>query len=186
MTRTTEENRSRQILVGGLILLVIALSVCGALIGSRYQQGLVGEWVSLMVGIMTTPFFMEASFVILGFTVVISINTWRRSKDGDELVYLEQVKDVDADGLPDHASWAVYSKPPLAGEVPSRLAQAEGALEIGDFEAAGEWIGSMSKEELNHPDCFRLRIALAEATGRSELARQLRIELTALMNRNDT
>lgn len=185
MTRTTVENRSRQILIGGLILLGITLSVCGALIGSRYQQGLFGEWVSLMVGIVTTPFFMEASFVILGFTIVISINTWRRHKDGNELVYLERVEDSDAVGLPDHASWAVYSKPPLAGEVPSRLAQAEGALEIGDFEVAGEWIGAMSKEELNHPDCFKLRIALAEATGRGELAQQLRMDLAALRDRGD-
>lgn len=180
MTRTSEENRSRQILVGALILLGVTLSICGALIGSRYQKGLFGEWVSMMVGIMTTPFFMEASFVILGLIIVISINTWRRRRDGDELVYLERVEDADAAGLPDHASWAVYPERPLAGEVPSHLAQAEGALAIGDFELAAEWIGAMSKDELNHPDCYEVRIALAEATGRIELAGQLRTELATL------
>lgn len=184
MTRSTEENRTRQILMGGFILLAITVSVCGALIGSRYQQGLIGEWVSLMVGIMTTPFFMEASFVILGLIIVISINTWRRRKEGDELVYLERVDAADAAGLPDHASWAVFAKQPLAGEVPSRLVQAEGALAIGDFESAADQLGAMSQEQLNHPDCLQLRIALAEATGRNELAEELRIELAAVRYRS--
>jgi hypothetical protein len=38
---------------------------------------------------MSTPFFMEASFVILGFLIVVSLNTWRRHKAGDEFVTIE-------------------------------------------------------------------------------------------------
>lgn len=180
MTRATEENRGRQILVGGLILLGVTLSVCAALIGSRFQQGLIGEWVSLMVGIMTTPFFMEASFLILGIIIVISLNTWRRRKEGDELVYLERVEGSDAAGLPDHASWAVYADKPLDGEIPSRLAQAEGALAIGDYALAAEWIAAMPREELGSLAAYELRIALAEATGRKDLARHLQDEMKAL------
>lgn len=179
MTRTAEENRSRQVLVGVVILLVISLSVCGALIGSRYMSGLLGEWLSLMIGIMTTPFFMEASFLIIGLIIVIGLNTWRRRKDGEELVYLERVDDAAVSGLPDHASWAVYERAPLQGEVPSLLIQAEGALAIGDHALAAELIGAMSGEEMKYPAVYELRIALAKDTGREDLARQLQAELAA-------
>lgn len=176
MTRTADENRSRQVLIGVAILLVISLSVCGSLIGSRYMTGLLGEWISLMIGIMTTPFFMEASFVILGLTIVIGLNTWRRRKEGDELVFLERVDEASTPGLPDHASWAVFDHPPLQGETPSLLAQAEGALAIGDHSLAAELIGGMSTEEMKHPAVYELRIALAKATGRDDLALRLEAE----------
>lgn len=182
MTRTAEENRSRQVLVGVAILVVITLSVCGALIFSRYMTGLLGEWLSLMIGIMTTPFFMEASFLILGLIIVIGLNTWRRRKEGEELVFLERVDDAAASGLPDHASWAVYERAPLQGEVPSLLIQAEGALAIGDHAVAAELIGAMSGEEMKLPAVYELRIALAKATGREDLARQLQAELAATID----
>lgn len=185
MTRTAEENRSRQILVGVVILVVISLSVSGALIGSRYMTGLVAEWLSMMIGIMTTPFFMEASFAILGLIIVIGLNTWRRSKEGDELVFLDRVDDASASGLPDHASWAVYEKAPLQGEVPSLLIQAEGALAIGDHDSAAELISAMSGEEIKLPAVYELRIALAKATGREDLALQLQAELAATAQGGD-
>lgn len=185
MTRTAEENRLRQTLVGVAILLVISLSVCGALIGSRYMSGLLGEWLSLMIGIMTTPFFMEASFLILGLIIVIGLNTWRRRKEGDELVYLERVDDAAAAGLPDHASWAVYERAPLQGEAPSLLIQAEGALAIGDHALAAELIGAMSGEEMKNPAVYELRIAMAQATGREDLARQLQTEWAAVSRSGD-
>lgn len=179
MTRTAEENRSRQILVGVVILVLISLFVCGALIFSRYMTGLLGEWLSLMIGIMTTPFFMEASFLILGLIIVIGLNTWRRRKEGEELVFLERVDDASASELPDHASWAVYERAPLQGEVPSLLTQAEGALAIGDHDSATELISAMSGEEMKLPAVYELRIALAKATGREDLARHLQAELAA-------
>jgi hypothetical protein len=186
MTRTAEENRFRQVLIGVGILLVISVAVSGSLIGSRYMTGLLGEWLSMMIGIMTTPFFMEASFVILGLVIVIALNTWRRRKDGDELVYLERVDEASAPGLPDHASWAVYDHPPLQGEVPSLLVQAEGALAIGDHSLAAELIGAMSTEEMKHPAVYPLRIALAKATGRDDLARKLEAEAPALGQAGDS
>ncbi len=132
----------------------------------------------MMVGVMTTPFFLEATFIFIGLVLVFAINHWREKRDGDEFVYLEQVEEPDAPvGLPDQAKWAVYPKKPLPGEVPSLLAQAEGALAIKDYEAAAEWIGAMSEEELKQPETLYLRLELAKATGHSELARQLENEL---------
>jgi hypothetical protein len=185
MTRLAEENRSRQLFVGVAILLVISLCVCGTLIFSRSMTGLLGEWLSLMIGILTTPFFMEASFVILGLVIVIGLNTWRRRKEGEELVYLERVDDAVASGLPDHASWAVYDRVPLPGEVPSLLVQAEGAMAIGDHALATELIGAMSGEEMKLPAVYELRIALAKATGRENLAGQLQAELEEALRHRD-
>ena len=106
--------------------------------------------------------------------IVIGLNLWRQHKDGDEFVYLEQVAgpDVPKD-LPDHAKWAVYREKPLEGEEMSRLTLAEGAFAIGDYPAAAECIGAMSRDELQQPDTLRLRLALAEATGRDDLVAHL-------------
>ena len=183
MTRTSEENRTRQIIIGSAILVVLTIVVCGALIGSRYLPGLLGEWIGMMIGVMTTPFFMEASFVILGLIIVIAINTWRRNRDGDELVFLERVDSPEGQGpLPEHASWAVYRKKPLTGEVPSLQVQAEGAVAIGDYDAAAELIGAMSEAEIKDPEILKLRLSLAEATGKADLAKQLAADLKSHEN----
>ena len=178
MTRTHDE-RVKQVAIGASILMVLTVGVSGLLTGWRLLPGLLGEWVGTMIGIMTTPFFMEASFVILGLVIVIGLNLWRRHKDGDEFVYLEQVAgpDVPKD-LPDHAKWAVYREKPLVAEEMSGLALAEGAFAIGDYSAAAECIGAMSREELKQPETLRLRLALAEATGRDDLVAQLQTEIS--------
>jgi hypothetical protein len=178
MTRADDDNRARQLAVGVGILVILTVVVCGVLIGWRYLPGLLGEWIGMMIGVMTTPFFLEASFVIIGLTVVVAINHWRQKRDGDELVYLEQVDGPDVPpGMPEHAKWAVYRQQPLAGEIPTLRAQAEGALAIGDFDSAAEAIAAMTDAELKTPETLALRIELANATGRSGLAGLLEAEL---------
>ncbi len=83
------ESRGKQFLVGGTILLVVAVVVISLLLFWREIPGVLGESVGKVVGIMSTPFFMEASFVILGFFIVVGLNTWRRHKEGDEFVAIE-------------------------------------------------------------------------------------------------
>lgn len=177
MVRVSDE-RVRQIAVGAGILTVITSMVAGMLMGWRHLPGLLGEWVGTMIGIMTTPFFMEATFVIIGLVTVISINHWRQHKEGDDFVYLEQVAGPDAPkDLPEHAKWAIYKDKPLEVVIPSLLAQAEGAFAVGDFSAATEWIGTMDHGELRQPETLRLRLELAQATGRTDLAKQLEEEI---------
>ncbi len=176
-----QDERMKQVAIGVSILVVLTVVVTGLLMGWRLLPGLLGEWVGTMIGILTTPFFMEASFAILGLVTVISLNHWHQRKDGDDFVYLEQVTGPELPkGLPEQAKWAVYREKPLAGEDPSLLAQAEGAFAIGDYPAAGEWIGAMSHHELKQPTTLRLRLDLAKATGRDDLARQLENELRQL------
>lgn len=174
----TEDNRVKQVVIGASVLIVIGVVVPGALVGWRFLPGVVGEWLGTIMGILTTPFFMEASFVILGLVIVVTLNHWRRIKDGDEFVYLEQVDGPDAPkDWPDQANWAVFREKPLDAVVPSLLEQAEGAFAIGDFEATAEWIGAMDPAELKQQDTLILRLELARATGRGELIKVLEDEI---------
>jgi hypothetical protein len=168
------DERVKQVAVGVIILVTLTVVVAGTLLGWRLIPGLVGEWVGMMIGIATTPFFMETSFAILGLVTVIALNIWRRRKEGDEFVYLDL---VDAPNppqpLPEHAKWALYREKPLELEKPSLLAQAEGAIAIGDHAAAAEWIAAMDQEELKRPETLRVRLELARLTDRTDLVARL-------------
>ncbi|MEO8615883.1 MAG: hypothetical protein ABI600_12140 [Luteolibacter sp.] len=166
----TDDERVKQVAVGAGILILIGVIVPSTLVGWRYLPGLLGETVGTIIGVMTTPFCMEATFVVLGITIVIALNNWRRFKDGDDFVYLEQIDGPDAPGdLPDQARWAVYREKPLDPVAPTLLEQAEGAFAIGDYGAAVEWIGAMERAELMQQDTLSLRLQLARATGKTEL-----------------
>jgi len=172
------DERVKQVAIGVGILMMLTVAVPGMLLGWRAFPGLLGEWLGTIIGIMTTPFFMETTFVILGLVIVVGLNSWRRRKDGDEFVYLEQVSGLDVPThLPDHAKWAIYLEKPLDREKPSLLAQAEGALAIGDYSAASEWIGAMDAIEMRQLATLQLRLELAKATNRAELVEFLEHEI---------
>ncbi|MCB1133455.1 MAG: hypothetical protein KDN05_20210 [Verrucomicrobiae bacterium] len=176
--KSRSDSRFREIAPGAAVLLVVTAIVCGTIYGWRLLPGLLGEWIGFMVGLMTTPFLLEFSFLCLGLFLVLAINHWRRSRDGDDFVVLEQVTDGDAN-LPDHARWAVYRKDPLPGETPGLLAQAEGAFAVGDTPAALGFLAEMTTEELHRPETLRLRIELARSAGNEVLATKLERELAS-------
>ncbi len=177
----THDERAKQVAVGAGILIGLALIISGALVGWQYLPGILGEWVGSMIGIMTTPFFLEASFIAIGLLIVISLNIWRRHKEGDELVYLEEVTGPGIPkNLPDQAKWAIYREAPLVATEPTPIEQAEGALSIGDFAAAQEWLASLEPGELGQPEVLEIRLKLAEATGRTDLASDLKREIQNL------
>ncbi|RYD26296.1 MAG: hypothetical protein EOP87_22970 [Verrucomicrobiaceae bacterium] len=155
------------------ILLTLAIVVPGLLLTWRLLPGLLGEWIGMIMGVLTTPFIMETSFLILGLVIVILINHWRQQREGDDFVYLEQVTgpDVPKD-LPDQAKWAVYREMPLEVGQISLRDRVEGALAIGDHEASGQWIAAMDAKELDQPEVLALRRDLALATGKVELAEE--------------
>ena len=88
-------------MVGALIMLLVSGAVVGMLLGWRFIPGWVGESVGTLVGIMSTPFFMEASFIVLGLVIVLALNIWRRRRDGDELVFLDEKPGGAEKGAPD-------------------------------------------------------------------------------------
>lgn len=173
-----KDERVRQVAIAASFFGTLSVAVIGFWIGWKQLPGVVGEWLGLIVGIMTTPFFMETSFIILGLVTVIGMNIWRRNKEGDEFVYLEQVAGPGVPAnLPDQAAWAIYREMPLTAETPTPLTMAEGAFAIGDYAVASEWISKLSRAELKQPATLRLRLDLARATGRTELVAALEKEI---------
>ncbi|WP_193211547.1 hypothetical protein [Luteolibacter marinus] len=167
--------RARQVAVSIMILGGIAGIFVLVVLG-RHLPGLPGEFFARVAGVITTPFLMEASVCFLGLIIVMLLNHWRRVRDGDELVYLDEIEDA-PDDLPPSAKWAVYREQPLAPENPTAADLLEGALAIGDHESAIEALASMDDTERHQPEIMKLRIALAKATGKEELARRLESEL---------
>lgn len=171
------DERVKQVGVGlGMIALVILL--LAAVWFGRFLPGLPGEWFERLLGLITTPFIMEGSFALLGLCLVIGLNLWRLHREGDEFVYLEEVKDAPAN-LPDQAHWAVYRQAPLPGEEPPVADRLEGALAIGDHPAALELLAELSDAERSTPEILALRLRLARETGHRELAERLERELQA-------
>ncbi|MEI8037249.1 MAG: Hpt domain-containing protein [Verrucomicrobiota bacterium] len=109
MTRVDNDNRVKQIAVGVGILTVLTVAFCGTLVGWRHVPGLAGEWLGLIVGVMTTPFLLEASFVILGLTVVLVLNSWHRRRSGDDWVELDPSQFLPCAGPGDGGSMAAMS-----------------------------------------------------------------------------
>ncbi len=172
-----KDERVKQVVVGAGVLMTIAVLVPSALVGWRLVPGIWGEWLGMVIGLMTTPFVMETTFVILGIVLIITINHWRRIKEGDDFVFLEQIDAQDAPkDLPDHAKWALYREKPQDPIALSLLEKAEGALAISDYAMATQWISEMDSTELKQVETLNLRIELAEATGKTELFAELKAE----------
>jgi uncharacterized membrane protein len=174
---TRDLQRWKQISTGVAVVGVVSLFLA-LLFSGQFLPGAVGEAFGLMAGVMTTPFFMETGLFIIGFSVVILLNHWRQVREGDEFVYLEQVKDAPAD-LPNQARWAIYKEKPLDAAVVSARDQLEGALAIHDHDAALQILAEMPDEERATAEVVKMRIELARATGLTELAKRLEASLGA-------
>lgn len=153
----------------------MALGFVALAIGAHFP-GVAGEFFARILGILTTPFILESSLFILGFVVVLTLNQWRQMREGDEFVYLEQVTDSAAN-LPDQARWAIYGSKPLEPGTVSSTDLLEGAVAIGDHAEAVNILAGMSDSEREQAEVLRLRLTLAEATGKTEIAEELRRKL---------
>lgn len=174
------DERTRPILLGAGIILGVGLLLILLWMGT-FLPGAAGEIISQILGTMFTPIFLEFSFFFVGVVVLILVNTYQRKRDGEELVYLDEVKGPDVPGdMPDKARFAIYEQPPLPGEVPSVLDQIEGALAIGDLEQAATMLADLDEEVLHHPRVLFLRLDLAKKTGHDELANTLEAQIAAL------
>lgn len=82
--------RRRQLIAGISLIIGITIVLCTALSSWGYLPDVLAEWLGLMIGVATSPFFMELSCLIVGFILIISINQWRNQRDGDEFVTLAE------------------------------------------------------------------------------------------------
>lgn len=81
-----QDERIKQAATAAAILFLIACGVIALWIGSLHLPGPPGEFLRMIVGIMSTPFFLEASFVITGALVVMVVNAISRHREGDDFV----------------------------------------------------------------------------------------------------
>lgn len=161
----------------GLGAIFVVCLIIAVIWHGRHLPGFVGEWFATVLGIITTPFLMEASFIALGLLIVMIINHWRMRREGDELVYLDQAEGPGSELLPESARWAVYEGDAPASDSPDLLTRLEGAMEIGDHDSAVELLGEMDESERSSAAVLELRLRLARETGKTELAERLRAML---------
>jgi hypothetical protein len=86
-----KDERVKQVAIGAVLLAGLTGGMVTLLLGWRQVPGVLGEWLGMVVGIMSTPFFLEASFVLVGVLVVMVVNAVRRHREGDEFVALEDL-----------------------------------------------------------------------------------------------
>ena len=92
MFHLADNERAKSIILGSVLLMAVGLVFSAILVTWRLLPEVLADWIGTMVGIMTTPFFLEASFIFIGLTIVVAINHWRQKRDGDDFVEIE-VKD---------------------------------------------------------------------------------------------
>lgn len=90
------DERKKQVVVAASILAGMAAAFI-LIVAGRRLPGLAGEFFAKVAGIITTPFLMETSVCIFGFIIVMLLNKWREARDGDELVYLDELEQAAAD-----------------------------------------------------------------------------------------
>ncbi|MEO0016847.1 MAG: hypothetical protein RLZZ522_130 [Verrucomicrobiota bacterium] len=100
MTLRGDDERVKQVAIAIGILLAVAGGVVALWLGWRLVPGPAGEFMGMIVGILSTPFFLEASFVGLGVLIVMMINAVRRHRDGDDFVTAEHLDARRASGPP--------------------------------------------------------------------------------------
>jgi hypothetical protein len=86
-----DDERVRQVGIAAGILLAVACGVVLLWLGWMRVPGPIGEFLGMVVGIMSSPFFLEGSFVVLGVLIVMVINAVRRHRDGEDFVTAEQL-----------------------------------------------------------------------------------------------
>ncbi len=93
----TKDERVKQVIVAAAVLAAVTMVVAALLLGWRKVPGVPGEWLGMLVGIMSTPFFLEASFVLLGVLLLMVINAVQRHRAGDEFVDYAELEKRDTD-----------------------------------------------------------------------------------------
>lgn len=86
----SQESRAKQFIVGGSLIVMVLGGFMLGLLFWRQIPGFLGESIGKIVGLLSTPFFLESSFVIFGFLIVIGLNSWRKYREGDEFVSLDR------------------------------------------------------------------------------------------------
>lgn len=82
-------SRKKQIMIG-MSLIVFFFLCLGAIAATAYMPGYSGELGRLCLAMVTSPFLMEWALFFLALTLLLGINGWRRNREGDDWVSLDE------------------------------------------------------------------------------------------------
>lgn len=83
-----EENKKHILIGSGIIVLFFCF--LGAIAAAAYLPGYSGEVGRLWLALITSPFLMESAIFFLALTLLFAINGWRRNRDGEDWVELDE------------------------------------------------------------------------------------------------
>jgi len=82
-------DRKKNILIGSGVIVFFFLGL-GGIAASAYLPGYTGELGRMCLALITSPFLMETSIFFLALTLLFAINGWRRSREGDDWITLDE------------------------------------------------------------------------------------------------
>ncbi|MCP5534644.1 MAG: hypothetical protein H7A51_00235 [Akkermansiaceae bacterium] len=83
------EESKKHILIGSGLIIFFFLCL-GAVAASAYLPGFSGEFGRMCLALITSPFLMETAIFFLALTLLFAINGWRRNREGDDYVTLDE------------------------------------------------------------------------------------------------
>ena len=116
---------------------------------SPTAREVVGESALTIFQIVTAPFILETSLVLLGLLIVMAINQYRQHKEGDGWVYLQKQEPSQAADTgtmdPPHRHEAVVwgEKPAPFDEAATELEVVEGYVDLGLADDALQELASL-------------------------------------------
>ncbi|NWK57455.1 hypothetical protein HW115_17690 [Verrucomicrobiaceae bacterium N1E253] len=82
------DSRKKQIAIG--MAIIVFFFIClGGIAAAAYLPGFSGEVGRLYLAMVTSPFLMETTLACLALTLLLGINGWRRMREGDDWVTLD-------------------------------------------------------------------------------------------------
>lgn len=177
MAFSRAQKRSLAVGVGLIVAAGLLITLIWA---GTYLPGFIGDVFSTIAGIMWTPILLDISLFAMGIVLILWLNSYIRARDGDELVYLEQIEGPDVpEDLPTDARTAVFvEKPESLGLAPA-LAAIEGALDLQDYTEAADLLFKLPPDSLDEPPVLALRLRLASSQGQEDQVRALQKKLNA-------
>lgn len=83
------ETHKRHLVIGFLLILFFFMTL-GCIAATAYLPGFAGEAGQRVLALVTSPFIMETAIFFLALTLLFAINGWRRSREGDDWVELDE------------------------------------------------------------------------------------------------
>ena len=83
-----EENKKHILIGSGLI--VFFFLFLGGIAAAAYLPGYSGELGRFCLALITSPFLMEGAIFFLALTLLFAINGWRRNREGEDWVALDE------------------------------------------------------------------------------------------------